>query len=122
MPRSRAWRIASSGWPTDVSPAWIATRSKLQSAPFNGEDRLSTAGARQEAPARPLGDEGAVDGHRRGRRGRGSDVRDVSLELRFAPADARHLLRARAVRGRLRVAQARAVEPRGASGRNRGGP
>ena len=59
-----------------------------------------------------MGDEGAVAGHRLGHRGRRRDVRHVPVELRLAPADARRLLRLRAICRRLRVAQARPVEPR----------
>ena len=42
---------------------------------------------------------------------RRDDVRHVSVELRVAAADARRLLRDRALRRRVCVAQARAVEP-----------
>ena len=45
------------------------------------------------------------DGRRRGR----GDVRDVPLELRVAAGDAARVLRAPAVRGRLRLAEARAA-------------
>ena len=74
--------------------------------------------ARPQAAARPVGDEGAVAGDCRGDRRRRRDVRDVPVELRLAAADARGVLRARALRRRVRVAQARAVEPRAADRRD----
>ena len=65
--------------------------------------------AQPEAPARPAGDEGTGAGHRHGRRRRRGDVRHVPVELRVAAGDASGVLRAAAIRRRLRLAQAGAA-------------
>ena len=67
-----------------------------------------------------MGHEGAGVRHRDGRGGRRGDVRDVPVDVRLAERDATRLLRAAAVRARLRLTQARTAAGGGGDRRHPG--